>query len=135
MATFKFNTLRVTQITRGKRLIIMGQTKHIQAFKYFETQPMRSLSMAYALHEPPNTEAFTLDRAIIILHGLFGSKQNNRSISKYDPFSELAVLSTLILMLIQQGLGTRSEKAGICSCPFDTDNIPEVMQLTEVGFA
>lgn len=40
----------------------------------------RQLSLAYALHEPAKVEA---GRApLILLHGLFGSKQNNRSISK-----------------------------------------------------
>ena len=40
----------------------------------------RQLSLAYSLHEPAKVEA---GRApLIILHGLFGSKQNNRGISK-----------------------------------------------------
>lgn len=40
----------------------------------------RQLSLAYTLHEPAKAEA---GRApLIILHGLFGSKQNNRSVSK-----------------------------------------------------
>ena len=49
----------------------MGPSKHL----------MRRLSLAYNLHKPP--EAETQHAPIIILHGLFGSKQNNRSISKY----------------------------------------------------
>ena len=41
----------------------------------------RELSLAYSLHKPQMPEP---DHApLIILHGLFGSKQNNRSISKY----------------------------------------------------
>lgn len=41
----------------------------------------RELSLAYSLHKPQKPEP---DHApLIILHGLFGSKQNNRSISKY----------------------------------------------------
>ncbi|KAF6241582.1 hypothetical protein HO173_000293 [Letharia columbiana] len=40
----------------------------------------RGLSLAYTLHEPHKPQ---LDHApLIVLHGLFGSKQNNRSISK-----------------------------------------------------
>ena len=41
----------------------------------------RQLSLAYQLHAPSDSEAAR--PALIILHGLFGSKQNNRSISKY----------------------------------------------------
>lgn len=52
----------------------------------------RYLSLAYTLHETPRVPA---ERPpLIILHGLFGSKQNSRSISKYAidadaPFSTL----------------------------------------------
>lgn len=38
--------------------------------------------MAYTLHRPPNAAYDTEHAPIVILHGLFGSKQNNRSISK-----------------------------------------------------
>ena len=46
----------------------------------------RELSLAYNLHKPKNPEPG--HAPLIILHGLFGSKQNNRSISKYG-FSRL----------------------------------------------
>lgn len=42
----------------------------------------RELSLAYNLHEPHKPEPG--HAPLILLHGLFGSKQNNRSISKYD---------------------------------------------------
>lgn len=46
----------------------------------FQRLFIRQLSLAYDLLEPAKVEA---GRApLIILHGLFGSKQNNRSISK-----------------------------------------------------
>ena len=41
----------------------------------------RELSLAYDLHKPRKPEPG--HAPLIILHGLFGSKQNNRSISKY----------------------------------------------------
>ena len=41
----------------------------------------RELSLAYNLHDPSNPESG--HAPLIVLHGLFGSKQNNRSISKY----------------------------------------------------
>lgn len=41
----------------------------------------RELSLAYNLHEPHEPEPG--HAPLIVLHGLFGSKQNNRSISKY----------------------------------------------------
>ena len=43
--------------------------------------PKRELSLAYKLHEPE--ESGPGHASLIVLHGLFGSKQNNRSISKY----------------------------------------------------
>ena len=41
---------------------------------------VRNLSLAYQLHEPPNHDIAR--HPLVILHGLFGSKQNNRSVSK-----------------------------------------------------
>lgn len=42
----------------------------------------RLLSLAFTLHEPPAISKDARQAPLIILHGLFGSKQNNRSISK-----------------------------------------------------
>lgn len=43
----------------------------------------RDLSLACTLHKPALESIGTGNEPIVILHGLFGSKQNNRSISKY----------------------------------------------------
>ena len=42
----------------------------------------RHLSLAYALHKPPDQIEVTDRTPMVLLHGLFGSKQNNRSFSK-----------------------------------------------------
>ena len=56
-------------------------------FKILAGNHRRHLSLAYAIHEPPNAAADIKHAPLVILHGLFGSKQNNRSISKYaSPF-------------------------------------------------
>lgn len=41
----------------------------------------RTVSLAFDLHEPANPSS-NAPRAIVFMHGLFGSKKNNRSISK-----------------------------------------------------
>jgi hypothetical protein len=38
--------------------------------------------LAYDLHEPPKPAADQKTSPILFMHGLFGSKKNNRSISK-----------------------------------------------------
>ena len=81
MVTFKS---KASQIARRKGLAVLGQTYCNPAFNNrIQTLSTRYLSLAYALHEPPRSEPSKSDRAILIMHGLFGSKQNNRSISKY----------------------------------------------------
>lgn len=40
------------------------------------------LTLAYNLHEPPKEKAQDVGNPIIFMHGLFGSKKNNRSMSK-----------------------------------------------------
>ena len=42
----------------------------------------RRLSLAYAHHQSPTRTQDVGHNTVIILHGLFGSKQNNRSIGK-----------------------------------------------------
>jgi hypothetical protein len=45
----------------------------------------RILPLAYKLHEPPKKSAEAdANLPIVFMHGFFGSKQNNRSISKYE---------------------------------------------------
>jgi pimeloyl-ACP methyl ester carboxylesterase len=56
---------------------------------YSTTQLNNGITLAYDLHEPPKKSDGGLREIrenappIIFLHGLFGSKKNNRSISKY----------------------------------------------------
>jgi len=52
------------------------------------TDPSRHIRLAYTLHKPPTPlhGAKSVDltqNAIIVMHGLFGSKQNNRTMSKW----------------------------------------------------
>lgn len=48
----------------------------------FSTARVYRAELAYQVYGPENEQAVTRD-PILFLHGLFGSKQNNRSISKY----------------------------------------------------
>lgn len=48
----------------------------------FSTARIYRADLAYQVYGPENEQAVTRD-PILFLHGLFGSKQNNRSISKY----------------------------------------------------
>ena len=87
--------LKVSQIIGVNRLVLLGQTFYAQAPNGFQTQSIRHLSLAYALHEPSKIEMSKSSRAIIIMHGLFGSKQNNRSISKYGSLGASPACVTL----------------------------------------
>ncbi|KAI9741861.1 MAG: hypothetical protein M1834_000249 [Cirrosporium novae-zelandiae] len=53
-----------------------------QARRYFSNTPLVRLPLAYNLHQPSPLQDAPLNHPIIFMHGLFGSKQNNRSISK-----------------------------------------------------
>ncbi|KAF2086893.1 mitochondrial hydrolase [Saccharata proteae CBS 121410] len=54
---------------------------HLRTFA--SSRPCRQLDLSFDLHEPPAKSGSGSDNApILILHGLFGSKRNNRSISK-----------------------------------------------------
>lgn len=89
---------KASRIARRKGLAVLGQTYCNPAFNnLLQTQSTRHLSLAYALHESPKSEPSNSDRAIIIMHGLFGSKQNNRSISKYGSLDALVACIILIL--------------------------------------
>lgn len=50
-----------------------------------------NVPLVYDLYEPPKTMTEAHTGSIIFMHGLFGSKRNNRSISKYDYHAELDV--------------------------------------------
>ena len=73
----------------------------------------RQLSLAYNLHEPSSKNRS--DQApLIILHGLFGSKQNNRGLSKYVHVT----VHTLHPMLTSQGTGKRTTSTCIRNSQF-----------------
>lgn len=48
----------------------------------FSTTRVSRTELAYQVYGPENEQTASRD-PILFLHGLFGSKQNNRSISKY----------------------------------------------------
>ena len=58
---------------------------------FSSTQLPNGITLAYDLHEPPKGSTAKAQDAppIVFIHGLFGSKKNNRSMSKYAPSSDL----------------------------------------------
>lgn len=50
----------------------------------FSSNASRQLQLAFDLHEPPKDHSFSSSPSspIVFVHGLFGSKKNNRSMSK-----------------------------------------------------
>lgn len=58
--------------------------RHATLRPFSTSRPLARLDLSYDLHEPPKGSATSPSEnaPIIILHGLFGSKRNNRSISK-----------------------------------------------------
>lgn len=62
--------------------------RHATLRPFSTSRPLARLDLSYDLHEPPKGSATSPSEnaPIIILHGLFGSKRNNRSISKYGLF-------------------------------------------------
>lgn len=72
--------------------------KSLPTFQSFSRITKRHLSLAYTLHKPPKADHEGAHAPILILHGLFGSKQNNRSISKYaTPTAVIAIIRPLTL--------------------------------------
>jgi hypothetical protein len=58
----------------------------LHTIRAFSTTPLpNGITLAYDLHEPPSKNERKPNNAppILFLHGLFGSKKNNRSMSKY----------------------------------------------------
>jgi hypothetical protein len=51
-------------------------------FGWHSAYQSRSLTLAYTRHDPADGKLDANHAPIIIMHGLFGSKQNNRGISK-----------------------------------------------------
>lgn len=58
-------------------MLLVRQSQSCYAFQHLFK---RQLSLAYTKHEPSKSEPG--QAPLVIMHGLFGSKQNNRSISK-----------------------------------------------------
>ena len=52
------------------------------AARYFSSSGSRTVPLAYDLHEPPEPATDRQTSPILFLHGLFGSKKNNRTMSK-----------------------------------------------------
>jgi homoserine acetyltransferase len=57
-------------------------TRGALGLRAFSTARALQAELAYQVFGPENGEA--VRNPILILHGLFGSKQNNRSIGKYE---------------------------------------------------
>ncbi|KAK0662308.1 Abhydrolase domain-containing protein C22H12.03 [Lasiodiplodia hormozganensis] len=60
--------------------------RHAIIRPFSTSRPLARLDLSYDLHEPPKSQGSSTTASenapIIMLHGLFGSKRNNRSISK-----------------------------------------------------
>lgn len=48
----------------------------------FYSSTIETVPLAFTLHKPPADSKTTPGTPLVVLHGLFGSKSNNRSISK-----------------------------------------------------
>lgn len=70
------------QAVRGRINTRVLATRHLQ----YSTSSIPTVPLAYDLHEAPlrnKSKDPNKVSPILFLHGLFGSKKNNRSISKY----------------------------------------------------
>ena len=82
---------------------------------------IRRLSLAYNLHLPQNHGVDLKHAPIIILHGLFGSKQNNRSISKWA-FHIFGIILTIIWQTKHQSISPRLETTCLRCRQFTVQN-------------
>ena len=88
-------------------------SRRTSCWSAFVTIPRCHLSLAYTLHEPLQClQGSKEGKPLIILHGLFGSKQNHRSISKYDHGTPSSFTSRY---LTAQSVSTRSSTASLCT--------------------
>ena len=70
---------------RRTGLLRVQQPFRLNARRAFSTTELDSgVKIAYDLFEPEK-EATAKDAPIVFIHGLFGSKRNNGSMSKYAP--------------------------------------------------
>ncbi|KAH7393573.1 prolyl oligopeptidase-like protein [Cadophora sp. MPI-SDFR-AT-0126] len=65
------------------RISLLSRPRALQSIsrRTYSSQKSTRLTLAYDLHSPAKPSS-SAPRAIIFMHGLFGSKKNNRSISK-----------------------------------------------------
>lgn len=56
--------------------------RSIASARLYSSASVSTVPLAYDLHKPPKPIADQKTAPILFMHGLFGSKKNNRSISK-----------------------------------------------------
>lgn len=67
--------------------------------EYSTTELSNGITLAYDVHEPTPSAGSGLSSLrenappILFIHGLFGSKKNNRSMSKYAPYDQTTLLN------------------------------------------
>lgn len=70
----------------GRHHLTLPRTSNLYLRRaYATTQLSNGITLAYDLHEPPKDVKKSLSddgAAILFIHGLFGSKANNRGMSK-----------------------------------------------------
>ena len=114
--------------------MIYSRTLPFRAARSFSTTAAKRqpLSLAYQAWESsvkPDDAESTTSPPIIFMHGLFGSKQNNRSMSKYkiSPNLELCVKVQLFANDFSryfQGACKPAENYCVPNCPFPTSCLP-----------
>lgn len=76
---------RVVARPAGLRGLRPGDLQPRVTSHFYSSASIKTVPLSYDLHEPAKPMSDNPNRAspILFLHGLFGSKKNNRSISKY----------------------------------------------------
>ena len=82
----KLSKLKDKMISPQTRFLLLRQpVKPLNRTFATSSRHCKQLELAYDLHEPPDTKKSgtkSQNAPIIFMHGLFGSKKNNRSMSK-----------------------------------------------------
>lgn len=76
----ELNASRVKTLLHQRHHIAMATTRFAHSITGATTKEI--ISLAYHLHEPVGSPGPLNDAPMVMMHGLFGSKQNHRSISK-----------------------------------------------------
>ncbi|KAK1835838.1 Alpha/Beta hydrolase protein [Podospora conica] len=77
------STLSLSPGAAGAIRLISRRARISRSFSTSPSRLLPTVSLAYDLHEPPTpTVPDNKTSPLIVMHGLFGSKKNNRSISK-----------------------------------------------------